>query len=500
MEKTFGSLSFSYKFLVCVCSACVVFVAGCGRRHESERPDVALVTIDGNFTAKEMTSVFETALESVPSRSPSPFTLPAAASALTGLMPSEHGLHIDGVGSLDPKTPTLATKHAADGYECGAFISSFALAPIHGLTNGFAVYDLKLVSNSQQSRRTRNSKEVVDAAAAWLDKTQPSKKPRFIWVHLPRETGTLEEVSRLFSHLSKNQLVKIIPLFGNGENRMFSLDDSVVLVNAAQSAGQPTLSVPSVENFMPWYVLRMPPLMSPRNDKVKITLPKRTEQATLAEYSFLRANGHLGEGLISAYEGVAESALSPEDADFAARALAALALNGTNAFAAVSALAEERPDIPVLHSRLGDILYSEQKYIEAFGEYSKATANGVNMIHSTRRMSQSHIAIGNIAPAIDQAENAFLMNPADPSLRRELAALLLNVGSALIAQKQHTSAVDFLGRVLWLEPKNPDGLFVMAQLQLGLGETNSAAAYLKEIQALRPEDKRAAAALKAIGK
>ncbi|MCL1910213.1 MAG: tetratricopeptide repeat protein [Kiritimatiellaeota bacterium] len=496
-----------------VCTALALTYAGCGKRDKTPaKPDFALVTIDGNFSAEEMRAAFPDLLIFTNAYTTAPFTLPAAASILTSVPPSEHGLHIDGVGSLDPNIPTTANMLSEEGFICGAFLSSLALAPIHGLTNGFSVYDLKLVSDSPQTRRTRNSTEVVDAAIAWLDEIKPTKNPRFIWVHLPRETNTLAEVSRLFSKLADDSYKSVTPLFGNGENRMFSLDDSVVRINIAVSETVPLPLTPRnfdffgdekvySENLMPWYLFRMPPLAT-KPVEIAITIPARMEQATQTEYFFLRANGHYGEGLIPPLtKTVAVSALSHEDADFAARALAALASPAdSNNFAVVSALAKERPGIPALHSRLGEIFYGEKKFIEAYSEFAKADDAGLNMTQSVRMMSKCHMAIGNIMPAIDQAENAFLMNPSDAMLRRELADLLLRVGASLLEQKQYASAMDFLTRVNFLEPQNPHGLFSLAQLHLATGQTNSAAAYLREIQTLRPGDKTSAALLKEIGK
>jgi len=252
----------------------------------------------------------------------------------------------------------------------------------------------------------------------------------------------------------------------------------------------------------------MPPLasysgVSPPNPQVlvNIPIPAVVEQATTLEHFFLRQNGHFGEGLIPPLtDAVAVSALSHEDMDFARRALAALVSTDTNNFDTVSTLSAERPGLPVLHHRLGELLFKEKKYIEAFAEFAKADDAGFNMIQAVRMMSKCHIAIGNFAPAIDQAENAFLMNPHDGMLRRELASLLLEVGKSLLAQKQYASSSDFLSRVMWLEPRNPEGLFTLAHLQLATGQTNSAVSTLNEIKTIHPKDPRAPALLKSIGK
>jgi len=496
-------------------AACIVYIfAPSGGKKPppvaTHEPDFALVTIDSGFSQDEMRAAFP-GMHLFPCMTVSPFTLPAAASFLTGLLPAQHGLRVDGVGTLDPATPTLATELSKIDYVCGAFLSSYALSPNHGLTNGFSQYEVRIVRDPEQAPRTRTAAEVVDAAVAWLGETRETSpgKQRFVWVHLPAETNTLAQAARLFSHTEDGSRRLVVPFRGSGEDHMFSLDESIACITIAASGNSPETAISPnwcsmdaySENLMPWYLFRMPPLSTANGMEFDISIPAVVEQATMLEQFFLRQNGHFGEGLIPpATKLRAVYELSPGDADFARRALAALVSTDTNNFDTVSALAAERPGLPVLHHRLGELLFRDKKYIEAFTEFAKADADGYNMIQAVRMMSKCHIAIGNFAPAIDQAENAFLMNPHDAMLRRELAAILLDVGKSLLAQKQYASSADFLNRVIWLEPRNTEGLFTLAHLQLSTGQTNNATAYLHEIQRINPKDPRAPALLKAIGK
>lgn len=114
-----------------------------------------------------------------------PLTLPAHASILTGGLPPEHGLHINGEGALARDVPTLATQFAAAGYRTGAFIASYVLNNRFGLARGFDVYNdqIDCGNDGEEGLRSyRPGDQVVDAALDWL--RQPGQKPFFCWVHL----------------------------------------------------------------------------------------------------------------------------------------------------------------------------------------------------------------------------------------------------------------------------------------------------------------------------
>src|SRR5262249_29653997 len=67
--------------------------------------------------------------------------LPSHASILTGLYPSQVGIHDNDGFRLDPSIPTLATWLKARGYATGAFIGGFPLDARFGLARGFDEYD-----------------------------------------------------------------------------------------------------------------------------------------------------------------------------------------------------------------------------------------------------------------------------------------------------------------------------------------------------------------------
>ncbi len=116
--------------------------------------------------------------------SPSPLTLPAHASLLTGLEPREHGLRDNGGGRLLAEPPTLAALFAAAGYRTGAFVASRVLDRRFGLGRGFAVYDDRMAAEQvgDSGDPERDAVAVTTAALAWA-RGLPAGTRFFLWVH-----------------------------------------------------------------------------------------------------------------------------------------------------------------------------------------------------------------------------------------------------------------------------------------------------------------------------
>lgn len=517
---------------------------GCSRREL--RPDIVLVTLDGNvglYTGADAsrTIVFPNAYTTSPS------TLPAAASVLTGLLPTEHGLRVNGVGALSPDQNTLATELAASGYECAAFLSSAALDPRHGLTNGFSRYDLKISPAERTTAMTRTPAQVVDAVADYRQ-TAPKTKPKFFWVHLSpyaglaltnavaiseADTKAQEEIGRLFGLFGDKTVKAVVPLFGlepEAKFRGMSLGDSATRVRVALSGlgrsgtDEALLSIadvkaillnpqtdsrsPSVysETVTPWYVFRLPPLQIVRGS-VSTLPPLGLEKVTLqplagqVEMMALKMSGHLGEGLIPAYTNAnGMAALDEAGTQLLDRAATAFTLSGVDGVGFLTALAKDNPGVPIYHEFLGNLKWQLRDYTAACNEYAKVSEFGVNMVGAYRQQSMCHMAIGNIPQAIDKAETAFLLNPDDPVLRRGLAQILFNAGTSLLTQKQYQSAGECLNRVYWLEPHNTDVMLQLARLQLDLGQTNAAIGLLHGVMKVKPQHALAKRMLGTLGK
>ncbi|MBQ3811458.1 MAG: hypothetical protein II839_11635 [Kiritimatiellae bacterium] len=545
----------------------LALAAGCAREPSAPAPvrGALLVTVEGafpDFTADG----FDFRSEDV---SPvSPEVLPSAASVLTAAIPPWHGLRVDGVGALDPSKNTIAVSYRKQGYDCAAFLSDIALSPVHGLTNGFSVYSVSIAPTNRATRFHRTTAEVCAEARDWLAKRPADAPPAFVWLHLSPYAGlsptnapalaaagaaaaaTLEPVVRAFAPESP---VLVLPLFGLGSDpdvRGLDLSDPAFLGIRASFSGLETHRKPCpgeavcgapawfgvasqdarvpgdwCESLVPWYAFRLPPLLRSHQDLQMTVLagldadPVAVPLAHQNAMAVLRANGHLGEGLVPPYTNEVYVYWFPygddprrpyayrsgppakdlaEDFDMAAGAArvarwrAAVSAPATNRVAALRALVESDPDVPLFHHELGEALMREKDFTGACNELAAASRLGWNMVLANRLQARCHAAIGNVPAAIDRAEAAFLVNEGDGLTRRELSDLLLRTGAALLQGRELVSARDCLARSLLLEPGRPDALLLSARLDLAAGQTNLAVRTLDDLLKAHPRLKAAA--------
>jgi arylsulfatase A-like enzyme len=108
--------------------------------------------------------------------SPSPWTLPAHASLLTGLYPSRHGLKSHEV-YLPSSVPTLASLLSRHGFVTAAVVNSHNLGPRFGLDRGFQEFLYVEEVAGQREPSTR----VTDQALSWLQRYAGRKL--FLFVH-----------------------------------------------------------------------------------------------------------------------------------------------------------------------------------------------------------------------------------------------------------------------------------------------------------------------------
>jgi choline-sulfatase len=107
---------------------------------------------------------------------PSPWTLPAHASLLTGLYPSRHGLKSHEV-YLPSSVATLASILSRHGFATAAAVNSHNLSARFGLDRGFQefLYVEEIADQREPSRR------ITDQAVAWLERYAGRKL--FLFVH-----------------------------------------------------------------------------------------------------------------------------------------------------------------------------------------------------------------------------------------------------------------------------------------------------------------------------
>jgi MacB-like periplasmic core domain/Sulfatase/FtsX-like permease family len=119
----------------------------------------------------------------LPARRAAPLTLPSHTSILTGALPPEHGVRLNGVSLAGRPTVAAAFKDA--GYRTGAFVGAYVLDRRFGLGVGFDTYDDRVQRDPTGAARLeaeRRGDAVVDAALAWL--ARQDTRPFFTWIHL----------------------------------------------------------------------------------------------------------------------------------------------------------------------------------------------------------------------------------------------------------------------------------------------------------------------------
>lgn len=115
---------------------------------------------------------------------PSPSTLPAHSSLMTGLYPFHHGARANGTFRLNEEVTTLAERLKSIGYSTGAAISSFVLDSRYGLDQGFDLYHDDLTKGMKYSRnmfRERAAELTNEPATQFL--RENADGPFFLWVH-----------------------------------------------------------------------------------------------------------------------------------------------------------------------------------------------------------------------------------------------------------------------------------------------------------------------------
>jgi choline-sulfatase len=157
-----------------------------------ERYDLLLVTLDTvradvlrDLGAKQVVApnLEQLASEGVLFRAAetvTPLTLPAHCSLLTGLHPGTHGVRHNARYALGAQHVTLATVLRGAGYDTGAFVAAFPLAPEYGTNQGFDTYDASF-ERAKGVDSDRPAPAVNAAALAWLKR--PRDKPFFAWIH-----------------------------------------------------------------------------------------------------------------------------------------------------------------------------------------------------------------------------------------------------------------------------------------------------------------------------
>ena len=151
------------------------------------RPSILLVTLDttrADSLGFESDAVETPTLDALAARgvrfsqawTTAPMTLPAHSSILTGLYPSEHGIH-ENSRFLDDDRVLLQERLRDAGYATAAFVSGYPLKRRFGLARGFDIYDDDLGRGNAE----RSAGPTTQRALEHLESNAGG--PVFVWVH-----------------------------------------------------------------------------------------------------------------------------------------------------------------------------------------------------------------------------------------------------------------------------------------------------------------------------
>ena len=115
---------------------------------------------------------------------PTPLTLPAHTTMLTGAWPLSHGVRDNTLFTVAPATRTLSEALVERGWRTGASVGAFVLDERYGLDQGFESYVGPAMGPSNgPTIAERPAAAVIDDALRWLE-TVARDERFFLWVHL----------------------------------------------------------------------------------------------------------------------------------------------------------------------------------------------------------------------------------------------------------------------------------------------------------------------------
>lgn len=489
-----------------IIAAVAILNSSLTEKPTSTRSNVILITSDGILPIEqELTQSFGFSFYDALATSPLP--LPSGASLITGKNPRETTIRVNGVGSIPENMPTIATHLSEKNYDCGAFFSSLIFAQSHGLTNGFSTYDSSLASSNNVPILAIGADVVFNRATSFINQqTELSGKNCFVWTHIsepligndPPEVIANKLTEFIKEHNSPNTVIIYAPLTNpvtapfqgltleeccvrigvNNQNLIpkdtkISLMDIPTIIVAAtehKTVSPAELKPLQAETVQPWYAFNLPPKrigwdgdwgLSEVKPQV---LPSRFESFTIAFHGFD------GEGLIPPYPSTNVLHSVTNESAFLAEA----AIAKTNSLEQLTAFVKKYPTVPMFHYWLAEAHYNTGDYMEACNAYGRASNIGYNMLMAISRQSLCHTKLSNIPAAIERAETAFLLNPTDFVLRRELSSLLYSTGVSMYKAKNYPTAKECFNRVLWLSPSQLDAYIQMGHIYLAEGNTNAA--------------------------
>jgi len=176
-----------------IAAAGLLVLAACTAERQpqttAQRPNVLLITVDtlradrvGHGLTPAIDAVAARGIRFTSARAAAPLTLPSHTSILTGLLPPQSGVRLNGVPLVGK--PTLGRLFHDAGYRTAAFVGAYVLDRRFGLSGGFDTYDDRIPRDPAAGARLeaeRRGDLVASAALEWL--ARRSTQPFFAWIH-----------------------------------------------------------------------------------------------------------------------------------------------------------------------------------------------------------------------------------------------------------------------------------------------------------------------------
>ena len=178
---------------VLLCLAVVVSACARDKPAAPSGPiNIVLITIDtlradrvGTGLTPSIDALAARGLRFTTARATAPLTLPSHSTILTGQLPPQSGVRVNGGGGLAAGHPTIARVLKDGGYRTGAFVGAYVLDRRFGLADGFDIYDDRVnrdPSGAVSLEAQRRGDAVMTAALHWLGSS--NVRPFFVWIHL----------------------------------------------------------------------------------------------------------------------------------------------------------------------------------------------------------------------------------------------------------------------------------------------------------------------------
>ncbi len=187
----------------------ILLLGGCGR-EDPAHPNLVLVTVDRmaadrldcfGGAAGSGGSICALGREGVVfawATTPGEGEASSAATVLTGLTRTGHGIDRHAERFLASAHETIAEDLSRAGYATAAFVASPRLNRSRRFDQGFDVYDDRFGSPSRRSAAKRF--DLSETAQSWI-RSAPS--PWFVWIHADRDAG-VAEVDRLVARITED--------------------------------------------------------------------------------------------------------------------------------------------------------------------------------------------------------------------------------------------------------------------------------------------------------